>query len=1163
MATPMTDAGRPVPIETLLTHRAWVDALARRLLADESSADDAAQETWLAALRHPPGDEATARSWLGRVLRNFAHERRRTDARRGARERVSARPETSGGDVAAVVAQAELHKKLVLAVMDLEEPYRATVLLRFFEGLEPREVAARMGVPVETVRTRTRRAVEQLRERLDREHGGERRAWAVWVTGIGSEGGVPRAARRAGSAAAAGAAIGGLVMGKKAVIAAAVLVLVAIGTWTATRPGDEHSPRPAPPPLPTAPVAASPRVAPEKAPAPQPPDAKPPAPASPFLAGRVVDATGRGVAGAAVVASPVISNDAPSPKLLPSAVTDATGAFRVEVGDDAPMWTVFADAPGGAHGRSVPRRPGDGVIVTVAEGASLAGHVSGPDGRPVAGASVRWISTFDATRLVRRAVTGADGAFGLSGLPSGQRSSGWITASDSTIAVDAQGFAPLTAVQPDDLGTPLELRLSLGALVTGRVVDAESGAPVAGARVVLLNFQHPDAAGDGFVARGGSSAPAGETRSDAEGRYRFEHVACAGVHFAPLAPGGRKGPVIGSVGAFAEGYAAADDEVPVPKDGETVVTELRLWAAAAIEGRVVDAAGRPMPGFRVSDWATDRRHAWLPASAGVPAARGATDAEGRYRIDGVPVPRTAAATTTLYAHPSDSSVAMGFTPPHVDVEVRAGETAHAPDLVTGADAPASAWVEVVDDAGRPVWGAKARLDAREEATSGRDGRLRFWFTYNRAGIPPHVVTLQIRAPGFVVAATPEFVPSATEPPSVRVQLARGVRMTGRMLFSDGSPATGAFVTVIAGEVPLARAFDNHGLPAGFDGRMPPDLPRVIFVGSATAAPDGTFEIDGLPRGRVHLRANSEKGGVAVAENVASDATDVLLTLNAHPDAERGDAELAVVDETSGEALPGATALLHRPGGSAWVQGVDTADAPGVVRFNAVVAGMWNVRVEHAGHVTREASITITPGEAAKGRVALARGATVRGRVVVPPDLTLENAIVVLVPAPHRTGSTENFHARPASDGTFEIDGVPAGRWSLYLWRGPGANPLLAAEAAAEVEARPGAVAVADVRAVRAYNASFVVGEPKTYTSIGNVPAIGTFHVTDAGGRTVVSGDVRLPGMAVPLQLPEGRFTLTVALDGASPVERTIDVTTGTNETVRLPLPAGTKAADGR
>jgi hypothetical protein len=71
----------------------------------------------------------------------------------------------SADDVAARIA---LHESLVQAVDRLEEPYRATIVLRFFYDLKPAEAAERLGVPVETVRTRTKRALEMLRGRVDR-----------------------------------------------------------------------------------------------------------------------------------------------------------------------------------------------------------------------------------------------------------------------------------------------------------------------------------------------------------------------------------------------------------------------------------------------------------------------------------------------------------------------------------------------------------------------------------------------------------------------------------------------------------------------------------------------------------------------------------------------------------------------------------------------------------------------------------------------------------------------------------------------------------------------------------------------------------------------------------------------------------------------------------
>jgi len=72
-----------------------------------------------------------------------------------------------------------VQKAVLSAVENLKEPYRQTIWLRFYEDQPPRRIAARMDVPVETVKTRLKRALEQLRARLDGEYGGEQRAWCL------------------------------------------------------------------------------------------------------------------------------------------------------------------------------------------------------------------------------------------------------------------------------------------------------------------------------------------------------------------------------------------------------------------------------------------------------------------------------------------------------------------------------------------------------------------------------------------------------------------------------------------------------------------------------------------------------------------------------------------------------------------------------------------------------------------------------------------------------------------------------------------------------------------------------------------------------------------------------------------------------------------------
>src|SRR5687767_3808795 len=120
-------------IEDLLRHRDWVRAVARTLVWAGQDADDLEQQTWLSAVEAPPRDESP-RGWLATVLRRKASRFARTEARRHAREQASA----GIGKIrtpAEIVAETELHERVVRSVLALDEPYREAILLRFYEGL--------------------------------------------------------------------------------------------------------------------------------------------------------------------------------------------------------------------------------------------------------------------------------------------------------------------------------------------------------------------------------------------------------------------------------------------------------------------------------------------------------------------------------------------------------------------------------------------------------------------------------------------------------------------------------------------------------------------------------------------------------------------------------------------------------------------------------------------------------------------------------------------------------------------------------------------------------------------------------------------------------------------------------------------------------------------
>lgn len=165
--------------EQLLKQTGWMKSLARGLVGEDARAEDLVQEAMLVAVARPPRNSPVSGSWLARVLRNLAFRSHREEYRRRRREQVAARPDVVSTTPADLLERAELHRQVVGAVIGLDEPYRSTVLLRFFEELKPKEIARRQGVPVATVWTRLKRAIERLRGSLDREYGGNRRAWQV------------------------------------------------------------------------------------------------------------------------------------------------------------------------------------------------------------------------------------------------------------------------------------------------------------------------------------------------------------------------------------------------------------------------------------------------------------------------------------------------------------------------------------------------------------------------------------------------------------------------------------------------------------------------------------------------------------------------------------------------------------------------------------------------------------------------------------------------------------------------------------------------------------------------------------------------------------------------------------------------------------------------
>jgi len=146
--------------------RALLGYLLRR--ADPEDASDALGEVMLVAWRRlddvPGGDEA--RLWLFGVARRVLANSRRSAARRhrlGERLRQELSGQTPAGP-------GEVHEAEAVraAIRRLPEEHREVLLLSAWEGLEPKEIAAVIGVVPATARTRLHRARKRLRRELER-----------------------------------------------------------------------------------------------------------------------------------------------------------------------------------------------------------------------------------------------------------------------------------------------------------------------------------------------------------------------------------------------------------------------------------------------------------------------------------------------------------------------------------------------------------------------------------------------------------------------------------------------------------------------------------------------------------------------------------------------------------------------------------------------------------------------------------------------------------------------------------------------------------------------------------------------------------------------------------------------------------------------------------
>ena len=157
--------------ELVERHGTRVFRLAWRITGDESSAEDAVQETFLRAYRSLPRFDARARfgTWLHRIAVNTAIEVMRKNRRTQPEmplEEPEPLPSSEPGPERAALSQ-EVQRSVRTALGELSPMERTAFVLRHFEGRPIAEICRHLGLRESAGKQAIFRAVRKLRRALE------------------------------------------------------------------------------------------------------------------------------------------------------------------------------------------------------------------------------------------------------------------------------------------------------------------------------------------------------------------------------------------------------------------------------------------------------------------------------------------------------------------------------------------------------------------------------------------------------------------------------------------------------------------------------------------------------------------------------------------------------------------------------------------------------------------------------------------------------------------------------------------------------------------------------------------------------------------------------------------------------------------------------------
>ncbi|MBK7642265.1 MAG: sigma-70 family RNA polymerase sigma factor [Planctomycetes bacterium] len=558
----------------VLEHAPYVRALARSLVFDRELARDLEQDVLLAALENAPRDPHSMRGWLAAVVRNLASKAYRSRSRRQAREQRAARSQDAVPTPAEILAREDLRRWLVEHLLALDEPVRSVMILRFTEELPPREIARRLRIPLETVRTRVKRGLAELRGRLERDARGRNGAWCLaLVCGLKIE---PPSLVGAAFTLVGGAIPGVLALSTlKKILAAAVVVALATTVFFVSRQVEPLHPPSAPQVSVPAPEQLESSANTDSASASEPEQRS-------EVASEPVSAPLPSATDSSVLLKLHWHDGTPAAGVVARIYCNGAEDFYVDTHDvrtgedgtclceDLPPGRVSAYLDRGPEGNCMVKAGEQATIeLTLPRGFDISGIVVEHDGRPVAGAEILIDGMGNGWNGYSVDRSASDGTFHIRSYSSGLC---WITARAPLHAPSAQvqilgEYADVEGVRIVFDGT--------GASVEGQVFDPR-GEPLPHAQVLVGD---PEAFEQRVLADGQQGRPpaAQLVLTDGAGHFR-----AAGTPVGKL-----------QVQARARGCAPWRGEVET-SEGASATLVIRMQKGTTLRGRARDSEGKPL-----------------------------------------------------------------------------------------------------------------------------------------------------------------------------------------------------------------------------------------------------------------------------------------------------------------------------------------------------------------------------------------------------------------------------------------------------------------------------------------------------------------------------------------------------------------------------------------